>query len=117
MTVRKHAITKLPYVNSERGLSKDREHEYWIYSGSCIAVRAGGRSLSQAEQWSCEVTGVDGSKWKNGGTWTPTGGVLLQPLLSFRRSMRRVLMQQSNIQKDACDGEHADESATIFKRL
>lgn len=45
MTVRKHTITKLPYVNSERSLSKDSEREYWIYSGFCVAVRAGGRSL------------------------------------------------------------------------
>lgn len=31
MTVCKHIITKLPYVNSEKTLSNDSEHEYWIY--------------------------------------------------------------------------------------
>lgn len=88
MTVRKHAINKLPYVNSERSLSKDT-----------VSMNAGftlGFALQfepeaalwnwAAVPWASKGTDVDGSKWKNGGTWTPTGGVLLQPLLSFRRA-------------------------------
>lgn len=84
MTVCKHIITKLPYVNLERTLSNDTGA--WRLDLPCVlhpkpeAALWRRAAVTQASLWSSGKW----SDWSNTGTWTPTGGVLLQPYISGR---------------------------------